>query len=272
MAHRSRVPAKFHSELTEYSHLLKTLRTNRTLDLTYHLSQDPALYRQTHDGIEEGSDSTSGEESKDVERDEEDEPIPGPSGLSCAASPPITSDVGYNSARGSSPSQPSSKAKGKQPVREAEDSNSSSSSKTRQKRCGSNDIWTRWPLLAGDVLVPEWTFEDEVRLVAEKTIAVIRRRENGGNFGNNVEQAESSNPPPCDSDNLKDTDDPDLSTVLPAHFTALPAIIKSHLASLLAALAHHTPLVKCSLYPRLRPMSWVQVLNCAGACALVSPR
>lgn len=31
------------------------------------------------------------------------------------------------------------------------------------------DIWTRWPLLKGDVYVPEWSLQDEVRSIAERS-------------------------------------------------------------------------------------------------------
>ena len=44
---------------------------------------------------------------------------------------------------------------------------------TFDKRKGKQrDTWTRWPLLAGDVHVPEWGLLDEVKHVAEHVLAV----------------------------------------------------------------------------------------------------
>lgn len=212
MSNRARVPARLHSELSEYAQLLKTLRTKHTLDLSSHLSQHAvaSTSNPADDTDDEGDDT-------DAQR---------------ATSPPVTSDAdgdGFPPTAAPSPPTPASnsKSKGK-----------------RRRKCGNNDTWTRWPLLAGDVHEPEWGLEEEVRLIAERA----RMAHNA-----NLELPESETEHTYDS-------------------PALVHLTSAHLSRLLAALEHHVPLVERSLYDRLRPMSWTQVLACVGACGLVSPR
>ncbi|KAF8873801.1 hypothetical protein CPB84DRAFT_1635059, partial [Gymnopilus junonius] len=53
-------------------------------------------------------------------------------------------------------SQPSASASGKRPV-----------TGRKQRR---RDHWTRWPLPLPDVLIPEWSLEDEIAVVASQVL------------------------------------------------------------------------------------------------------
>ncbi|KAI0074945.1 hypothetical protein K474DRAFT_1600673 [Panus rudis PR-1116 ss-1] len=107
MGKRKRISAAVHAEFSEYSSLLRALRTADTLDLSSHIFLHDATLSEHR-----------------------------------ASSPPASSSV--------PPTQPTSPAR----------------SKPRKPR----DTWTRWPLLANDVHIPEFSFEEEMRLLAVQAL------------------------------------------------------------------------------------------------------
>ncbi len=238
MKKSTRVPAAFHSELTEYSSLLRALRTTQTLDLTSHLTRHHSeleasvAYEDEDEDDPRGNKNASGNNT-----DGEDEKTQ--TETHRATSPPPTSDFDLNATT----SQPSS------PPRKASGRTDGAKSKGKQRELPftkDSDLWTRWPLLFGDVHVPEWSLDDEVRLIASRILQVERRVE----------------------------DDADEDMQLPSNFVDTLALDTAHrLASILAACAHTAPTVPSkSLAGRLHPIGWQGVLASVSSCGLVSPR
>ncbi|KAJ3888413.1 hypothetical protein GG344DRAFT_53671 [Lentinula edodes] len=123
---RKRIPAALHSELTEYSSLLRSLRTNDTLDVTSQLTR-----YFNHKGKEKAQiyDDTYADDDS--------------AGFSCRTNPSSKSSTKRKRA-----SWPQSLA--------TEDIMSTKTTPSTR------ETWTRWPLLAQDVPYPEWTLQDEV--------------------------------------------------------------------------------------------------------------
>jgi hypothetical protein len=124
---RKRVSAALHSELSEYSSLIRALRTGDTLDLASQLTR-PA---------------TSVSQQNTPESDEDQEDV-------------TSSDV--STSRNVSPNTALDKGKGR---RLKGSKKAGSSGKTKAK-----DNWTRWPLLAEDIHAPEFEFRDEIKALA----------------------------------------------------------------------------------------------------------
>lgn len=217
---RTKVPAALHSELSEYSSLLRALRTSNTLDLssqlTAHATTQPADADLDADELvspidDEGeSERPPTETRSEVHNDNEDE----------------TSDLNHFSRTRAARKKYAVKGK------------------------GPRDTWTRWPLLAGDVHVPEWSLEDEVKLLAIQAL-----------------QSEHSSPPDTDSEQ-EDVDDALLSPI------ALRAVTESSgrfLSEMLALLAAHVPPSGGGMQNRVRPMSWESVLTISASAGLISP-
>ncbi|KAF9045343.1 hypothetical protein BJ165DRAFT_1528223 [Panaeolus papilionaceus] len=129
---KRRVSATLHSELTEYTSLLRALRTNDALDVTKHLTNAPSFARlDDPDAINISSSSS---------------PMAGPSDLNHANNFDFADESDNGSSR-----------KGK---------SRENSMPARNRR----DHWTRWPLLLNDVLPPKWTLDDEIAVIASQTL------------------------------------------------------------------------------------------------------
>ncbi|KZT22965.1 hypothetical protein NEOLEDRAFT_1070533 [Neolentinus lepideus HHB14362 ss-1] len=206
---RKRVPAALHSELSEYASLLRALRTNSALDLTEHLIRPSSVH------TEDSSDS------EDDLADDDDVPVPSTSAL-----PPRLHRKG------------SSKGKSKQVDFDMSEVIPSPSTQKRR------DTWTRWPLLAGDVHVPEWNLEDEVKSLAVQTLSERLF----------VEAGTTSAQPEIEVDD---------DEIVP--LDALVFSTSEHLAHLLSALAAHFPLAEKSMQNRVKPIAWKTVLDVAAS-------
>ena len=125
----------------------------------------------------------------------------------------------------------------------------------------SRNTWTRWPLLAEDLHIPEWGFEDEVHSLARKVL---------------LSDFSTSNRPPADTfSEFRDID----STVLsedqieallpPSSLRILADVSSSHLEHILSALASYSPLVDKSTQHRRHPITWQSVLNIVSSTGLV---
>lgn len=216
MVKRSKVPAKLHSELSEYASLLRALRTDHTLDLASHLTHHIPLL---------------------------------PSAEPQAASEPVNEVVDNEhllSGRSASHTTPSI---ADTTARELVNG---------QKKLRTRDTWTRWPLLAGDVHVPEWGLEDEIKLLAEHS---LKADDNGDSLN-----CAGEGPFVSDVPRSKEDDDPRLS---PIALHALTEVSTTHLSNILALLAAHVPLAEKSMQNRVLPISWEAVLDVVAVNSLM---
>ena len=266
MAKRPRVPAALHAELTEYSSLLRALRTSNTLDLTSHLIQPPPSFiskasfagdaSETDDDDDDGyfddgghngdsvddGDNDNGGDVDDADAGEEeavDEPPPtGPvfqDAFSDAASPQSNLELPANN-------------------------------RTTKRR----DTWTRWPLLAGDVHVPEWSLSDEVKNIAERILASSSFNQPVAVPEPNVEETM----PGADTslDPLNPVGEQDDHSIPDVALQALTAESATFLARVLALVTAHVPAAEKSMQNRITPISWETVVEVACANGVVSPR
>ncbi|KAF9494332.1 hypothetical protein BDN71DRAFT_1449056 [Pleurotus eryngii] len=207
MGKRKQIPTELHSELSEYSSLLRALRTSHTLDLSSQLTQ-----RQSSPHSRSTSQEDLGEliALDDADRSQDDLRAKTDAHTLNA----MTADSSFHRAR-------------------------SSASQSQGKK---SDTWTRWPLLAGDVLVPEWGFEDEMKLFA---LHVLR-----SHYG---------------QDATSDEDDWDEEFESSAWSSSLAHVSSLHLTRILALLATHTPIGNKSMQNRINPVGWEMVINALGA-------
>lgn len=238
MVKRARVSTALHSELTEYASLLRAIRTRETLDLSSQLTQ----YKQSrHASTSVRTDP--GDSDSDLEEFQAEGT--GLQSPHMATSPPLTSEVDRKT--DASPSHDT-----------AQESRRKSRGKGKAAR--TNDTWTRWPLLAGDVHIPEWGLDEEVRLIASQALHESKAAEPPDALDSDV-RSESS-----DADSIDV--EPSLS---PIFLKALASSTAAHLSQILSLLAFHTPLVEKSLQNRLAAVGWVQVLNAVSAAGSVAP-
>lgn len=123
----------------------------------------------------------------------------------------------------------------------------------------SRNAWTRWPLLAEDIHIPEWRFEDEIHSLAKQAIL--------SNFLASLPVDTSSESPSVGSHMPKE--DQIEALFPPSSLRALADVSSSHLESILSALAFYIPLVDKSTQHRRHPISWVSVLKIVSATGLV---
>ena len=244
---KRRVPEALHHELTEYAALLRALRARDALDVTKHLTKPSPFALQDagpneSDGDDDSiSDSSLPSPSVSASASTAGTPAPGPSDLSHPANASLRSD----------------KAKGKRPVTPVR----------KQKR---REHWTRWPLLLDDVMIPEWSLEDEVAVIASQ---VLKTR-----------PAPTFPVPPAGEDDLDEeefdeddddrlirgqdvameSDDPDY----PYYVPYLSSIIESFLSSILANLASQTPARPASMQNRIEPLGWRAVIDGVVTCGV----
>lgn len=130
---KRKVPHALHSELSEYSSLLRALSTNDILDVAKRLTKPAPVFRPEprRTRQESPADAAEGEDSQDAE--EREERI-------------------QNAAAGSS-----------QPPQEE-------LPKRKHQRKRKRDTWTRWPLLVGDLEVPKWGLNDEIEALVRQCL------------------------------------------------------------------------------------------------------
>lgn len=227
------MPTALHAELTEYSSLLRALRTSATADLATHLTQGSL---------------SSAAPSDDV-------PLPNFDEREGYATeePPLTeyfsSEVG--SSRPTSPVLSRVPGKGKR-----------------------RDTWTRWPLLAGDVHVPEWSLSDEVRHIAESALASPKGQAlPRPRVTDDALPGPGESSPTADSPRTSDEEDEHLAASESSlGLQALTADAAAFLARVLALVAAHVPAAEKSMQNRVRPISWETVVDVACAHGVVTPR
>ncbi|CAL1709926.1 unnamed protein product [Somion occarium] len=245
MSKRKRVPVAVHSELTEYSALLRALRTTDTLDLTSHVIPENVL-RRFH------TERDSQNLNDDVDSTNVDTNIlPSPSRAPSAGlqSDAMSVDVSPSSSR-----RPSHK----------------------------EITWTRWPLLVGDVHIPEFSFEDEVRNMAKQILELKMRASlrQGLPEGHVLASEATQTNTVSDDDSPKDASPPaspssasttlDASESLPHHvLNPLCQATATHLSQILGSVASMVPDVHISMQDRLKPVDWQDLLGMVGECGFV---
>ena len=171
--------------------------------------------------------------------------------------PPTESVRDFSSAAGSSrpssPVHPRTPSKGKQ-----------------------RDTWTRWPLLAGDVHVPEWSLADEVRHITEHALESTKGQVRVPPVAAAADSADrlpgESSSPTAASSKSDDEDEEDQLAMSTLGLQALTADAAAFLARVLALVAAHVPAAEKSMQNRVRPISWETVVDVACANGAISPR
>jgi hypothetical protein len=219
---RKAVPAALHSELSEYASLVRALRTSDISDLSSQLTR----LIPVQESLESLQDANSQDTSSGNEFD------------------------GYVPRDGSPPQPPLSRTgtPSEKPEFEEGSSNPPANERGRVKSKGahqSSDIWTRWPLLPGDVPIPEWSFEDEVHVVASRA---LMEQKSLGDHENDEEPLFDDEPSP-----------------------GIAFAASEHLSQILGALAAHVPTTELSMHERLAPLGWESVLAIVSAHGLATP-
>ncbi|ESK97338.1 hypothetical protein Moror_17769 [Moniliophthora roreri MCA 2997] len=271
MGKRKLVPAALHAELTQYSSLLRALRTSNTLDVTTQLTQ----HQENLKGKDENSDDLDEDEELDNWCDEAS----------------LTHDAGPSDLQPWVPSSPLSRPP---------------SPGQRKSLKRKRDNWTRWPLLLNDVPVPEWGFEDEVAHIASFLENHIQKQgfephmhsqslshseplftlgprlaeepttpSSFVPFTTNTQtdaDTSSHNVPGGHGLNDIDSDPESPPAPDPPHFLSSLTLTANHvLHSTLAVLAFLTPPRPPSMQNRLEPVGWETVLQAFALASLNSP-
>lgn len=123
----------------------------------------------------------------------------------------------------------------------------------------SQNTWTRWPLLAEDIHIPEWRFEDEVHSLAKQVLL------SDFPISDNLSGDTSSHFSALHEDKVE-------ALLPPSSLRVLADVSSSHLEGILSALASYRPLVEMSTQNRHHPIGWESVLNIVSAAGLVDGR
>ncbi|KAL0946106.1 hypothetical protein HGRIS_012371 [Hohenbuehelia grisea] len=240
---RQHLSHTLHSEFSEYSSLLRALRTTNTLDVASQLtqSQRTSIY----------------DDADDIELSDE-----GAGGLPVDEQPPETQtpDPSCPPDSPSSSLAPSRKRRRQQTASESPD-NTPTAKKQRK-----HDTWTRWPLLAGDVVIPEWSFEDEVKLIAKHALRRSKASLPSSHPGGAPAEPANDQPNQAQRDTPRGSDldeDDDLESV--SWPQPLAEVVEHFLSRILAVLAAHVPLTERSMQNRINPLNWEVVLDVLGS-------
>ncbi|KAH9927933.1 uncharacterized protein BXZ73DRAFT_78394 [Epithele typhae] len=233
------VPAVLHAELSEYSALLRALRTSDTLDLTSQLLRPPP------------DQSSQPPDADDAPLSDDDSAHPGP---------PPTESTSQHVTDLPSPA----------PSRSQSRSRSRSRPPSAKGKSKERDLWTRWPLLAGDVHVPEWGLIDEVKHAVEQVLKSSHSPTTSHTSSTApAADIDENASPTLDDIPLPDDDYPTLSQ---AGLQALTVDAAAVLTRILGLLSAHVPIAEKSLQNRIRPMNWETVIDVASTNGAVSAR
>ena len=125
----------------------------------------------------------------------------------------------------------------------------------------SRKTWTRWPLLAEDLHIPEWGFEDEVHSLAKKALSFDFSTSNRL-LADTASSSRGVDPNVFSEDEIE-------ALLTPSSLRTLADVSSSHLEHILSALASYSPPVDKSTQYRRHPISWESVLNIVSAAGLV---
>lgn len=248
MGKRKHVPTDLHSELSEYSSLIRALRTSNTLDLSTQLT--------LVDGP--GTQPTSQPNDETYEDDEDEN-------LETADAGEDDADVDVDN--------------GEPALVEEEDAEDDVSvdheSNSRRKAKGKarapatvRDTWTKWPLVPSEVHVPEWPFDEEVRLLAQGALRRLHpavKTSEDNEESTQVEEADGDED--TEEDEASDSDDE-----LPAETVhSLARATAKRLYEILGAASVMLPKGEDSMQNRHGYINWELVLSAVDAFGLYTP-
>ncbi|KAH8102186.1 hypothetical protein BXZ70DRAFT_1006798 [Cristinia sonorae] len=220
-----------YSELSEYSSLLRALRTSTTLDLSSHLTAANApIVNTRYDGKEDASVVSN----------------------AVATLTPRDGDP-----EGSSSALPDSQALTAVDPEEyvdtpTEDSDPSSAPRKKARISAPatvRDTWTKWPLVPSEVHIPEWPFDEEVRILAVDALHRLRS-------------------PAQEDDEQLDPNDQFDDALNPVTLRALTRATAKHLYEILGASSAMLPESEDSLQNRHGYINWELVLSAMDAFGL----
>jgi hypothetical protein len=212
---RKYVPAALRAEVSEYSSLLRALQTNNALDLVSRLTKRPRV--EVESAVSTNDGDSDGDEDLDV--------------------PPSTNSSGS----------------------EVEWADKGARASRKRKRGDApqgrvRDKWTRWPLLASDVHVPEWGIEDEIKVLATHIMKAHHRSQDPA--------PQPTHDDELDGQNVDDIEDEILES---SCLDALTLGSSAMLSQILALLVAYVPLSEKSMQNRIVPIDSESVLNIVKA-------
>lgn len=258
------IPIALHTELSEYTSLLRALRTNDILDVASQLAR-PYAGSSTRASTVTARDSSLAPRSTDfadVELSDED-----------VGSSARVAERNMDDGESEKPDSGSEYEMGGEGKAKAK-KRSSRSKKKKMER----DEWTRWPLMVGDVHIPEWGFADEVLFLARQSIAFRRSISSEHAYdqpvdplepGHDLHAMEGEQEPTEDVDDIDSESEDELQPDV-AH--TLEALSSTHLTQVLSAVASHIPASSKSLQSRFMPLTWQHVLNIVSVEGIVDPQ
>ena len=232
MSKRKRVPAALHAEISEYSALLRALRTQDTLDLTSQLIRARTASQANTDD--------------DLLDDDNDSDLDGGESDKLQTELPPRSVTAVSSSAGDD--APTTLKRKRPPGKR----------KLKITSTKARDHWTRWPLMAGDLHVPEWTLEDEIKVLA---VHHVRRT---------LTQPDAT---PEDGKLLEDLDDDFANTLLPqTSLDALSDEAASYLSRILALVATLKAPAAESMQNRFAPFGWEAVMAAVSSSGIADAK
>ncbi|KZO99123.1 hypothetical protein CALVIDRAFT_403609 [Calocera viscosa TUFC12733] len=205
------VPAALRTELAEYTNLLRSLHVENVQDLARHVLPAGRASKGKGKGRKDTKKEKGGKERGTMTEEEELD---------------LPSEAEGSELDNFLPS-------------DTDDDRSSDARPRKHKQPKPGDV--RWPLMAEDVYVPEWTLADEVAVIAGQVLA------------------QSSSP----SAAVEEGADPD--PLSPAYNDTLTSSASLLLCQLLVLLSSNRPKLAKSLQNRFRPLGWEEVLEVAAA-------
>jgi hypothetical protein len=219
---RKHVPAALRAEVSEYSSLLRALQSNNALDLASHLTKRPRVESES------AVSTNASDEDSDEDTDEDRDVAEYVANLTNSSGSEVKFEAQADKGAG---------------ARRKRKRGDASQGRVRDK-------WTRWPLLASDVHVPEWRIEDEIKVLASQIMKAHHRSQDPA--------PQPTHDDELDGQNLDDVEDEILSS---SYLDALTLGSSAMLSQILALLVAYVPLSEKSMQNRIVPIDSESVLN-----------
>ncbi|KAF8241020.1 hypothetical protein L208DRAFT_1373997 [Tricholoma matsutake] len=253
MGKRKAVPAALHYELTQYSSLIRSLRTTSNLDVTSHITKPrPYSVEASFPGQHTLGELESGDDTSD-ESEKDGDAVPDPNDAN-GSTRHSTVELTGNTFR----SQDTSPAVScyRSSVEPPSDLSSRKRKRTSPSRPRRRDTWTRWPLLANDVYIPEWSLQDEIGILAANALKLRPHPP--------LPIISSSDGSDDHDDNEGEDNEGDDDSL--SYLPALTNAASNYLSTILALLVPHTPNRAQSQQNRIEPIGWRAVLDMLSSC------
>jgi hypothetical protein len=252
---RRPIPAALHSEFTEYSSLIRALRTSNSLDVTSHITKPRPYSVEVSFSAQHTPDKLDSDDDLSNEiRDKDDDAVVTDEISSRLCNVDLPGSVIHSRDTSPAISNPSSSAEPPSNLSNRKRKLSSTPPSRPRRR----DAWTRWPLLANDVYVPEWNLEDEIGILAANAL----KRHPRPPLPVLQSQSPASGSEDSDEGNEENQGDGDTPSYLPP----LTNAASTYLSTILALLVAHTPNRPRSQQNRIEPIGWRAVLDMLSSC------